>query len=235
MIRHRHLSAADREMFAISGCVVLGGLVSTPEIAALRALPEFAACATLSRPGVRLFSASGLAAQLVAPAGPMTRAAAALMGAPCTAARILCFDKTPSTNWAVPWHQDRAIAVAARAEVEGFGPWSRKDGVLHVEPPAELLHAMVALRLHLDDCPASNGPLEVVRGSCALGRIPISTIADVVAAGPVDVLTAQAGDVVAMRGLTVHGSQRASAPGHRRVLHVDFAAAPLPSPLRWVM
>src|SRR5450432_1223405 len=49
--------------------------------------------------------------------------------------RVLFFDKTETANWSVPWHQDLLIAVAERIETPGFGPWSVKAGVIHVQPP----------------------------------------------------------------------------------------------------
>src|SRR3989344_5826179 len=62
------------------------------------------------------------------------------------------FDKTPEANWKVAWHQDLTIAVAEKKEVLGFGPWSVKDGVVHVQPPMSVLENMLAVRIHLDDC-----------------------------------------------------------------------------------
>jgi hypothetical protein len=98
------------------------------------------------------------------------------MGAAARAVRILYFDKTPEMNWAVPWHQDRTIAVTDRVDVAGFAPWSVKGGIHHVEPPEAILRGMVALRLHLDDCGVDNGPLMAVRGSFRLGRVPATQI-----------------------------------------------------------
>src|SRR5690606_3431670 len=57
--------------------------------------------------------------------------------------RGIVFDKTPEANWKVAWHQDRSIAVAAKAELEGFAPWSEKRGVVHVEPPPRILEKMI--------------------------------------------------------------------------------------------
>jgi ectoine hydroxylase-related dioxygenase (phytanoyl-CoA dioxygenase family) len=79
--------------------------------------------------------------------------------------RAIFFDKSSGSNWLVPWHQDLTIAVASKCEAPGFGPWSVKDGIPHVQPPDELLKQMIALRLHLDDCDASNGALRVIPGS----------------------------------------------------------------------
>ena len=79
--------------------------------------------------------------------------------------RAILFDKNESANWTVPWHQDRAIAVREKIEFPGYGPWSVKSGVVHVQPPLEILEKMVTLRIHLDPCPEDNGPLRVIRGT----------------------------------------------------------------------
>jgi hypothetical protein len=88
------------------------------------------------------------------------------------AVRGILFDKIPDANWKVPWHQDVTIAVEERVEVEGFGPWSIKADVLHVQPPAEVLEHMVSVRLPLDNCDEENGALRVIHGSHLHGRIP---------------------------------------------------------------
>ena len=62
----------------------------------------------------------------------------ALTGAATIPTRAIFFDKVPGANWHVGWHQDRAIAVAGRKELSGWGPWTVKAGVLHVLPPAEI-------------------------------------------------------------------------------------------------
>src|SRR6476620_8795540 len=66
--------------------------------------------------------------------------------------RAIFFDKTADKNWLVPWHQDLNIAVAEKHEIPGWGPWSVKEGLPHVRPPAECLADMLTVRLHLDDC-----------------------------------------------------------------------------------
>jgi hypothetical protein len=59
-----------------------------------------------------------------------------LLGQESFAVRGILFNKTPDANWKVVWHQDRTIAVRERKNVAGFGPWSIKAGVQHVQPPA---------------------------------------------------------------------------------------------------
>ena len=146
--------------------------------------------------------------------------------------RGLAFDKAPGANWTVPWHQDRSIAVRRRVDAPGFGPWSVKAGVTHVQPPAEVLAAMLTVRLHLDDCGDDNGPLRVVPGTHRrpLGPAEVESLAS---AGPQLALTCPAGGAVVMRPLVLHASSPATAPSHRRVLHLEFAAGDLPGGVEW--
>ena len=63
--------------------------------------------------------------------------------------RAIFFDKSPGINWLVPWHQDLTISVRARVESVGFGPWSTKDGLPHVQPPVDFLEDMLTIRLFM--------------------------------------------------------------------------------------
>lgn len=218
--------------FAADGICAVGAVVPTGVVLELRGLAAFQSD---GRPGARAFSLPVEVARLIEPGGVLAAIAADLMGAQARAVRVIYFDKTPETNWAVPWHQDRTIAAADRVETPGFRHWSLKAGVHHVEPPEAILQSMVALRLHLDDCGPDNGPLMAVRGSFRLGRVPTSQINRHVESGSVCAYCASAGDLVAMRGLTIHASKRASRPGRRRVVHVDFSAANLPGGLQWAL
>ena len=147
--------------------------------------------------------------------------------------RALWFDKTAAVNWKVPWHQDLAIAVAERREVPGFTGWSLKDGVLHVHAPTEVLSAMVTVRLQLDDCGPDQGPLRILPGSHLHGRLGAAEISQWRQQVSETVCTGVKGDGVMMRPLLLHASSTATRPGHRRVLHLEFAAAELPGGLRW--
>ena len=218
--------------FATDGIWVGSAAVPLSTVLELR---DLAAFQSGSRPGARAFSVIPAVKTLVEAGGTLANVASELMGAPTRAVRVLYFDKTPDMNWAVSWHQDRTIAVANRIDVLGFAPWSLKAGVHHVEPPEAILASIVSLRLHLDDCGPDNGPLMAVRGSFGLGRVPISQIKGHVENVSIQVCCAGSGDIVAMRGLTIHASERASRPGHRRVIHVDFSTASLPGGLRWAL
>jgi hypothetical protein len=55
--------------------------------------------------------------------------------------------------------------VESRLPVPGFGPWSTKSGVIHVQPPAHILERMLAVRIHLDPTDDTNGALRVLPGT----------------------------------------------------------------------
>jgi ectoine hydroxylase-related dioxygenase (phytanoyl-CoA dioxygenase family) len=156
-----------------------------------------------------------------------------VLGSKCFAVRAILFDKTPQANWKVIWHQDLTIAVRKRVPIVGFGPWSEKEGVIHVQPPVEVLEQMLAVRVHLDDCGAENGPVRVLPGSHRVGRLSGQAIESWRASQPQVDCLAERGGVLAFRPLLLHASSPASSPAHRRVLHFEFAANELPSPLEW--
>ena len=158
---------------------------------------------------------------------------AAVLGPNAFLTRGILFDKRPEANWGLFWHRDLTIAVDERAEIDGFGPWSKKAGAVCVQPPLDVLADMLTVRLHLDGCGPENGPLRVLPGShhpTAMSPVAISRMEQSVT--PVSCHTA-AGGCVLMRPLLLHGSPPAQAPGRRRVIHLEFAARPLPAPLRW--
>ena len=101
----------------------------------------------------------------------------AILGPGAFAVRGLYFEKTLTTHWNLPWHQDLTIAVQARRDVPGFGPWTVKAGIAHANAPGELLGRMVTIRLHLDDCDLENGPMRVLPGSHAAGKLDAAAIA----------------------------------------------------------
>jgi ectoine hydroxylase-related dioxygenase (phytanoyl-CoA dioxygenase family) len=158
---------------------------------------------------------------------------AAHLGPDAQPVRAIFFDKTPASNWLVPWHQDLTIAVASKVEAPGFGPWSVKNGIPHVQPPAALLEQMIAVRLHFDDCDASNGALRVVPGSHHGGRLEPDQISAARAATEVVVCEAAAGDALLMRPLLLHASSKSVTDRRRRILHIEYCSGSLPEGLAW--
>jgi Phytanoyl-CoA dioxygenase (PhyH) len=149
------------------------------------------------------------------------------------AVRGILFDKIPSANWKVAWHQDLTIEVRKRKEIAGFGPWSIKVGIPHVQPPIPILEQMLAVRIHLDDCRAENGPLRVIPGSHRYGKLTVDEMLDLKKRRGESVLTVPRGGLILMKPLLVHASSPAIRPDHRWVIHLEFTAVELPDNLEW--
>ena len=147
--------------------------------------------------------------------------------------RAILFNKTSEANWPVAWHQDRTIAVKDRIDTPGYGSWTVKGGIPHVQPPAELLDEMATLRVHLDPTPAENGALHMISGSHRHGFITQDEIATCAKNGST-IAECEPGDVLIMRPLLLHSSRRAEIPTNRRVLHFELAPKHLlPASLKW--
>jgi len=209
------------------GFAVQTGLISGERIESLKA-----ALATLdARHGLRNLLRN--CPEVVSLAAGLKPLVASHLGDSAFPVRGLFFDKIPGANWEVGWHQDLSIAVAERMDVPGFSGWSVKQGVVHVQPPAIVLENMLTLRLHLDDCDADNGPLRVLRGSHRHGRLTDEQISQLKHECEEVTCIVPAGGVLMMRPLLLHASSPAKMPRHRRVIQLEYAAQPLPSPLRW--
>ena len=147
--------------------------------------------------------------------------------------RSILFDKTPLENWPVAWHQDLTIAVEDKEDVDGYGPWSFKDGVVHVQPPVDLLNNMATIRIHLDETPESNGALRVVPATHNLGKIASKDIKRYTGGSSVT-CNCSAGDVLLISPLILHSSRRSEVPERRRVIHFEYAClCDLDSQLTW--
>ncbi len=155
-----------------------------------------------------------------------------LLSVPSVQVRGIFFNKTRSSNWKVVWHQDLTIAVRERREVNGFGAWTMKAGVLHVQPPPEVMSGILAIRLHLDESGIDNGPLRLVAGSHREGRFSAERIGSWDKENSVT-CTVPKGGALVMRPLLLHASSACVIPKSRRVIHLEFAAAELPQGLDW--
>jgi len=159
--------AADELTLGKDGAQHFKAALSMPQ---LRELENALATQSRDRAGVRLSGVPELR-PFLDPAGPVGQIPASLLGPACLPVRAILFDKSTEKNWSLGWHQDRTIAVKRRIDADGFGPWSIKSGMVHVEPPFDLLAGMVTVRVHLDAVPGTNGPLLIAPGSHRRGRI----------------------------------------------------------------
>jgi ectoine hydroxylase-related dioxygenase (phytanoyl-CoA dioxygenase family) len=152
-----------------------------------------------------------------------------ILGSEAFPFRATLFDKSPTSNWLVVWHQDTALPLRERCEMPGWGPWSVKDGVNYAHATASALSQVLALRVHLDDSTAANGPLRVLPGTHILGVLTDEATHELsTQVSAVDCLIPQGG-VLAMRPLIVHASSKSQVQNPRRVLHIEYAASPVTS------
>jgi ectoine hydroxylase-related dioxygenase (phytanoyl-CoA dioxygenase family) len=138
--------------------------------------------------------------------------------------RATLFEKSGQSNWLVVWHQDTALPLTERFDAPGWGPWSQKIGIHYAHAPTWALEKVLALRLHLDDSRADNGPLRVIPGSHRRGVLSDDDVFQVAHESPAVECLAPRGSVLAMRPLLIHSSQKAENSTPRRVLHIEYAA-----------
>lgn len=183
--------------------------------------------------GVRMAGSEELAALLGADS-LITRVAEQAIGRESRPVRAIMFDKSPEVNWALGWHQDRTICVRERVDTAGLGPWTVKQGLIHVAPPFEVTARMVTLRIHLDDVPQDNAPLLIAPGSHRYGYVAEERIASVVERCGVRTCTARAGDIWVYSTPILHASEASRSACRRRVLQIDYSADQLPGGLEWL-
>ena len=206
-----------------NGFAIISDVVSSTEIAGILSDLQDAALRR-TRAGVRhAFDSAGIA-QLSRHA-ELLKIAQETLGDDAFPFRATLFDKSSAANWLVVWHQDTALPMQERHETPGWGPWSVKEGVIYAHAPAEALSQVLALRVHLDDSTADNGPLRVLPTTHRLGVLnddAMHLLAEQVP--PVDCLV-PLGGVLAMRPLIVHASSKSQVAAPRRVLHIEYAAS----------
>jgi ectoine hydroxylase-related dioxygenase (phytanoyl-CoA dioxygenase family) len=156
-----------------------------------------------------------------------------ILGNDAKVVRGIFFDKTPVANWKVPWHQDVAIALRAKKDIPGFSAWSVKAGVIHAQPPIEILASILTVRLHLDDADETNGALRVIPGSHEHGLLSDDAVQYWKAQANAVTCFVPSGGALLMRPLLLHASSVATQPTHRRVLHLEYSAVDLPNGLEW--
>jgi len=162
----------------------------------------------------------------------LSQAASYLVGTP-KFVRAILFNKTSANNWLVSWHQDKSVAVSKEFSEPGWGPWSSKEGVLHVQPPLEVLNSMVTFRIHLDATSIANGCLSVVPGSHKLGILDQQAILERSHTFQPVRCEAPAGSALVMRPHLLHSSGKATAPTQRKILHIEYCSYTLPSGVFW--
>lgn len=146
--------------------------------------------------------------------------------------RAILFVKTQSNNWLVTWHQDKTVSVSQKFESAGWGPWSQKDGVLHVQPPPGVLSHMVSFRVHLNASTEENGCLKLIPNSHSGGLLSQAAISSYPKEAAINCL-APLGSVLVMRPHVLHASSKATNSNPRRILHLEYSSYKLPAGVHW--
>jgi ectoine hydroxylase-related dioxygenase (phytanoyl-CoA dioxygenase family) len=213
-----------KELFEESGFAIVPDLMPENEIFDLRRELLSQASLRRSRAGVRhAMKLPGVAA--AANGSKLLGIAKDILGGEAVPFRATLFDKSAEANWLVVWHQDTALPLREKKDMAGWGPWSVKEGIVYAHAPADALMRVVALRVHLDESGAANGPLRVLPGTHRAGVLAdeeIRALGHEVRA--VDCLVTKGG-VLAMRPLLVHASSKSQNEMARRVLHIEYATS----------
>jgi len=153
-----------------------------------------------------------------------------LLGEQHRAVQCSLFAKGEGAGWSVTPHQDLSVPVASPVDVAEWGGWSRKENVWFAQPPTAFLEELIAVRLQLDADASETGPLEVVPGSHAKGRLASASVSKY-AEHRVKCVVPRGGALV-MRPLLIHSSGKPHSPLPRRVLHFLYGPS-LPTGLSW--
>ena len=151
---------------------------------------------------------------------------------PTDAVAVQCtlFDKSPEKNWLVALHQDLSIPVKSRVDSTECSGWSEKERQLYVQPPVAVLEQLVAVRIHIDDCPEESGALPRSHWEGRLSRERAEALRLELGETVVPV---GRGGVLVMRPLILHASSKGTSVTSRRVLHFVYGPPLLPLGLEW--
>lgn len=154
-----------------------------------------------------------------------------IIGANYFVVKSIYFDKPKTSNWYVSYHQDLTISVSKKIDIDGFGPWTKKQDQFAVQPTIGILENSTTVRIHLDDADENNGALRVVPKShlwkiCRPEMINFKQQAETIC-------KVRQGGVMFMKPLLLHSSGRTTNGKKRRVLHIEFSNQELPGELQW--
>ena len=147
--------------------------------------------------------------------------------------KSIYFDKPPTANWIVNWHQDTTINVQGRTDEPNYSKWRSTKERTVVQPPLEVLEEMFTIRVHLDDCTVANGALRVVPESHLLGMVVAKEMAKEIKESEV-ICEVGKGGVLLMKPLILHASKRVENQMNRRVIHLEFSSRELAKRIAWL-
>jgi len=145
--------------------------------------------------------------------------------------KSIYFDKPEKSNWFVSYHQDLTISVDSKQNIEDFNHWTSKHNQFAVQPTIDIIENIITLRIHLDNTDENNGALKVIENSHSKKIYRPETIDFMIEKETF--CNVNAGGIMIMKPLLLHGSNRTTNTKRRRVIHLEFANKQLPEPLQW--
>lgn len=146
--------------------------------------------------------------------------------------KSIYFNKPPSSNWIVNWHQDLTINLLNKKETANYRNWRQNNQRTIVQPNIELLESIFTIRIHLDDCTKENGALRVIAESHLNGTIKIKEWMKM-KNGIESICEVKKGGILILKPLILHSSRRTENEKNRRVIHIEFTEQELPEGLKW--
>ena len=142
--------------------------------------------------------------------------------------KAIYFNKQNRSNWFVGYHQDISIGVEKKIIANGYAHWTRKKDLLGVIPPVTILESIVTFRIHLDNVNDNNGALKIIEKSHQKGIIRIDENFDPSPFGREVICNARQGQVMLMKPLLLHASDRLISKSDRRIIHLEFCNKDIP-------
>jgi ectoine hydroxylase-related dioxygenase (phytanoyl-CoA dioxygenase family) len=139
-------------------------------------------------------------------------------------------DKTPDSNWQIPWHQNLRLPVAASAQ--GTVP-EIAHGVPQIIADAAYLDEVLIARISLDDQTAENGALEFIPGTHRTGILLPEALEQITQTKSVLSPDLAVGSIFLFKALLLHRSRPSQNDAHRRVLQIEYSANCAPAGFSW--
>lgn len=117
---------------------------------------------------------------------------------------------------------DTALPIESHPSAKGWGPASRKSGVIFSHAPSSVLRRILAIRIHLDPSGPSNGPLRVIPDSHAR-KLNDDEFEKLKRSTPEVLCCVGRGGIIAMSPLLLHASSKSETDAPRRALHIEYA------------
>jgi hypothetical protein len=147
--------------------------------------------------------------------------------------KAIYFEKPVDLNWYETWHQDIPINVVKKIETEGFKAWTKKQDVVSVCPPEDILKNSFTLRIHLDATTIENGALKVIPGAHTK-QFTVEEKEKITSTHVPTIVEVGEGGIQLMKPLLLHSSAKSQNNKRRRVIHLEFSSLELPNGLEWL-